>query len=92
MCSPANFSSLVKLIRRVNSELSILPRKERVKRAREALVHLYKNYCTEDGYLKVVFKNRYGEKHITRIEVYIDYTTAFSPLLVINYPYLQIPK
>jgi len=92
MCSPANHDSIIKLIRRVNSELSILPFKERVERAREALVHLYKNYCTEGDYIKVIYRNRYGERHVTRIEVYIDYTTAFSPLLVINYPYLQIPK
>ena len=92
MCSPANFNSLVKLIRRVNSELSALPFPQRVERAREALKTIYRNYCTEGEYLKVVFTNKYGERHITRIEVYIDYTTAFSPLLVINYPYLQIPK
>jgi hypothetical protein len=79
-------------VRRVNSELSILPRRERVERAGEALVHLYKNYCTEDGYLKVVFTNKYGERHITRVQIVVDYTTDFSPLLVINYPYLQIPK
>jgi hypothetical protein len=78
----------------VNSELSALPFKERVERAREVLklIYNYKNYCVEEGYIKVIFTNKYGEKHITRIEVYIDYTTNFAPLLAIRYPYLTPPK
>jgi hypothetical protein len=70
----------------------MLPFEQRVKRARETLITLYTNYCVEGEYLKVVYKNRYGEKHVTRVKVYIDYTTAFKPLLVIEYPYLQLPR
>jgi hypothetical protein len=91
MCSPANFDSIRKLVYQVNSELSILPFVERVERAREALRIIYTSYCTENGYIKVIFTNRYGERHVTRVKIYIDYTGAFKPILAIEYPYL-IPK
>jgi hypothetical protein len=91
MCNPSRFDSLVRLIHTVNSELSALPFKERVERAREALANIYKYFCVEDGYIKVIMNIR-GEKHVTRVEVAIDYTTPFRPLLVIRYPYLQLPR
>jgi hypothetical protein len=92
MCSPVNFYELVKVIRRVNAELSTLPFPQRIERAREALRTIYRNYCVEGSYVKVIFKNKYGERHITRVEIVLDYTTQFRPLLVFKYPYLQIPK